>query len=347
MHADDSEAALTNDSSLESRSIIRLRSVTKTYGGGIRALDGIDLDIPAGVTGLLGPNGSGKSTLIKGLLGLLRFDSGQATVLGYPLPTGQFDIRRRVGYVPEDDCYVAGLTGIESVALMARLSGITGAESLRRSHEVLDFSDLAEERYRPVETYSTGMRQKLKFAQAMVHDPSVLIMDEPTTGLDPSGRAAMLGRIKTLATRHGKSILVSTHILHDVRATCDHVVIVAGGRVAASESFEVLSRPIRPGWRVKVDGDDGDLVAQLQTQRWTAARELGAVWLSRDDATDPSEIFEVADATGTVIRNLEPAKNSLEQIFLNVVRSQSAATSNPAAIDQAVPDTTTRLHADN
>ena len=189
------------------------------------ALTDVSLRVEPGVTGLLGPNGSGKSTLIKALLGLVRTQQGSGSALGYRWPEQVRSIRDRVGYLPEDDCYIAGLTGIESVSFMAELSGLPGMEALRRAHEISDFCDIKEERYRPVESYSTGMRQKLKFAQALVHDPPFLILDEPTTGLDPDQRESMLRRIGTLASTHGKSVMLSTHILPDVRAVCDGGVL--------------------------------------------------------------------------------------------------------------------------
>lgn len=223
---------------------IELAGVTKRYGTKT-ALDDVYLTIGSGITGLLGPNGSGKSTLIKSVLGLLQIQKGQATVMGLTLPSQLHRIRDAVGYLPEDDCFISGLSGIESVRFMAELSGLEPQEALRRSHESLDFAGISQERYRNVETYSTGMRQKLKFAQAIVHDPPLLILDEPTTGLDPEQRTSMLRKIKNLALEHGKSILISTHILHDVRTVCDQVVIMSQGRIRLVDSLENLSRPAR------------------------------------------------------------------------------------------------------
>ncbi|MCB0301649.1 MAG: ABC transporter ATP-binding protein, partial [Calditrichaeota bacterium] len=175
------------------------------------------------------PNGSGKSTLIKSLLGLLKIQAGTASVLGHRLPGELRAIRDRVGYLPEDDCFISGLTGIESVRFMARLSGLPEMEGLRRAHEVLDFADIAQERYRNVETYSTGMRQKLKFAQALVHDPQLLILDEPTSGLDPNQILQFRKNIKELGRE--KTILLSTHILQEVDAVADRVLFVHDGRL--------------------------------------------------------------------------------------------------------------------
>jgi ABC-2 type transport system ATP-binding protein len=182
--------------------ILEFQGVSKRYGQHL-ALADVNVAIRPGVTGLLGPNGSGKSTLIKAILGLVKIDTGSGQVLGYPWPLQTRTIRDQVGYLPEDDCYILGLQGIESVQMMARLSGIEKTEALRRAHEVLDFCDVGQERYRNVETYSTGMRQKLKFAQAIVHDPPMIILDEPTTGLDPAQREEFLDRIAALSNIHG------------------------------------------------------------------------------------------------------------------------------------------------
>ena len=156
--------------------------------------------------------------------------------------------------MPEDDCYLPGLIGVEMVRFAARLSGLPSVEALRRAHEILDFCGIEQERYRPVETYSAGMRQKLKFAQSIVHDPPLLILDEPTSALDPEEREAMLQRIRILAAKHGKSVLVSTHILPDVQAICDTVIILAKGRVRLVEKLSVLSRPVSPAFHVRVLG---------------------------------------------------------------------------------------------
>ena len=173
--------------------LIELNDLSKDYGS-FRALSGVSLRIDEGITGLLGPNGAGKSTLIKVLLGLVKINSGHGHVLGFPIGQSVAQVRTQIGYMPEDDCYVHGLSGIESIQVAARLSGFSETEALRRGHEILDFCGMGQERYRPVETYSTGMRQKLRFAMAIVHDPKLLILDEPTSGLDPEEREAMLNK---------------------------------------------------------------------------------------------------------------------------------------------------------
>lgn len=299
--------------------IISLNGVTKLYSG-FRALDDISLEIKPGITGLLGPNGSGKSTLIKSLLGLVRNHQGTGKVLGLQWPREVREIRDRVGYLPEDDCYIAGLTGIEAVAFMANLSGLPKTEGMRRAHEITDFCDIGEEKYRSVEAYSTGMRQKLKFAQALVHDPPFLILDEPTTGLDPDQRDAMLRRIRTLARDHGKSILLSTHILPDVKAVCDQVIILARGKVRVHDSMENLSKPAEPTLNVMTYGKKDAFLSGLDKAGYTVTTKTdGALKIIGTNIEQVSNIWDIAAATETSIRRLAPAQNSLEEIFFQAV----------------------------
>ncbi len=326
----------TSHSATTIENVLVLHGVTKRYGRRT-ALNNVTLKVGAGVTGLLGPNGSGKSTLIKSLLGLLSIQAGSAEVLGFKLPKQLRAIRDLVGYLPEDDCFISGLTGIESVQFMARLSGLNAVEGLRRSHEVLDFADIGQERYRNVETYSTGMRQKLKFAQAIVHDPQLLILDEPTTGLDPEQRNAMLRKIRTLAREHGKSIVISTHILHDVRAVCQQVIIMAAGEVRLVDSLENLSQPAQHGLALQVERrsqasldepyPDARRLVDLLQQRGMAGelRRDGSVWVAGLDQPVCRPVWEAARDCDVQIRQLGSARNSLEQVFFQAVRETQHA----------------------
>lgn len=308
-----------------SGSIVELHEIVKDYGR-VRALSGVTMTIGGGVTGLLGPNGAGKTTLIKVLLGLVRISSGRGSVLGYDLELQPRMIRQNVGFMPEDDCYIAGLSGVEMVQFAARLSGLPSIEALRRAHEILDFCGVEQERYRTVDTYSTGMRQKVKFAQSIVHDPPFLILDEPTAGLDPDERVAMLHRIELLARQAGKAVLISTHILPDVRAICDTVVIVAQGEVRVIDSLEALSKPASPAIHIRTAGDSEPLVRRIE-------RGGGTVWIQPDgtlrvmiDQSSTAElVWSWARETGVGIRSLAPSRNSLEQIFMDAVRGEHRA----------------------
>jgi ABC-2 type transport system ATP-binding protein len=304
--------------------VVEIIGVTKRYND-VCALTDVSLRVEAGVTGLLGPNGSGKSTLIKALLGLVRTQEGSGSALGHAWPEEVRSIRDKVGYLPEDDCYIAGLTGIESVAFMAELSGLPGMEALRRAHEIADFCDIKEERYRPVESYSTGMRQKLKFAQALVHDPPFLILDEPTTGLDPDQREAMLRRIRTLARTHGKSVMLSTHILPDVRAVCDRVIMLVRGKVQIVDTLENLSRPSEPTVRVVAFGDSEDFVSRLRESGCDADLQTdGSLRVTGIDSGDLSTLWEIAAATNTALGSVAPAVNSLDKIFFEAAAAAEA-----------------------
>ncbi len=306
---------------------VRLNGVTKKYGR-LVALDQISLAIGTGVTGLLGPNGAGKTTLIKVLLGLVRTSHGDGQVLGIPLRGNARKIRARVGYMPEDDCYIAGLSGVELVQFMAQLSGQKGVEGLRRAHEILDYCDIRQERYRDVATYSTGMRQKLKFAQAIIHDPPLLILDEPTAGLDPEERLAMLNRIRSLSTVAGKAVLISTHILPDVRTICDDVVIMVNGRIRVVERLAVLSRPTTPAYSVRLAGpvEPFRQCVEADGLEWKMDRD-GALTIHGlgEDATD--RIWRWSRESGVDLRHLAPATNSLEDVFLRAIRESAVADS--------------------
>ena len=301
--------------------VFELESVSKSYDSK-QVLKNVTLSIPSGVVGLLGPNGCGKSTLIKSILGLVSIDSGRGKVLGFDWPTQVRIVRDHVGYLPEDDCYLQGLQGIESIQMMARLSGLQKKEALRRSHEVADYCDLGQERYRNVETYSTGMRQKLKFAQALVHDPQWIILDEPTTGLDPAQREEFLDRIHVLANQKGKSILLSTHILHDVVQTCDYVVIMAAGRIRVFNSLENLQRPSQEGLQISVVSGAEKLCRALASQGIECSLKSDSEFVaSGDQKMIQDRIWKSSVQEQVVVLRMEQAKNSLEQAFLDAVRS--------------------------
>lgn len=305
--------------------LVRLDRLVKDYGQH-RALNGVSLEINRGITGLLGPNGAGKSTLIKVLLGLVKVSAGGGTVLGFDLAKDGRQIRTNVGYMPEDDCYIAGMSGVEVVRFSACLSGIPYLEGLRRAHEILDFSGVEQERYRDIDTYSTGMRQKIKFAQAIVHDPPLLILDEPTSALDPEEREAMLARIRTLSTKHGKTVILSTHILPDVRQVCDHVIILAGGEIRLSESLDVLMRPSAPGVTIRTASDASQLVELLRGRGHSIQQsDVTTFFVEAVDVRETSHVWELAAAAEVGVLSMTPVQNSLDQIFMNAVREDEHA----------------------
>ncbi|MEC7566108.1 MAG: ABC transporter ATP-binding protein [Planctomycetota bacterium] len=309
------------ESEAKVESIISLSRLTKRYGRFL-ALNDVSVEIPVGITGLLGPNGAGKSTMIKVLLGLVKLTSGYGQILGYPLDAKNFQtIRSQVGYMPEDDCFIEGIAGVEMVQFAAQLTGYPAMRSLQRAHEVLDFCGTGQERYRQVETYSTGMRQKLKFAQAIVHSPKLLILDEPTSGLDPEERTAMLNRIKLLGQRSSMSVIICTHILKDVQEICKHAAVLVDGTIRLVESVENLRRPATPSFQVRVVGSTQNFIDLVNQEGGSAV--LGnhnAITIQDPEMMGERRIWEWARDAGVGVKSIVPAKVSMEEVFIQVVK---------------------------
>src|SRR3984885_1597739 len=223
------------------RMLFQFEGVRKTYGS-VVALDNLSVAAPAGAIGLLGPNGSGKTTMIRSLLGLTRVDRGTGHVLGMDFRRRQLDIRRAVGFVPEDECLFPHVVGVEFVAYAGELVGMSTKDAMQRSHEVLDYVGLGEARYRKVDTYSTGMKQRLKLASAIVHDPQLLILDEPTNGMDAAGRQEILDLAKDLSHNKGMSLLFSSHLLPDVEAVCNYIIVMGNGKLLTQGTMEELKQ---------------------------------------------------------------------------------------------------------
>src|SRR6266849_2531969 len=223
-------------------SVVELEAVTVQYAGNA-ALRDVTTSFAAGAVGLLGPNGAGKSTLIKTLLGFIVPVSGRMRVLGLDVAESPLDIRARVGYMPETDGHIPGMNAVSFVAYCGELAGLPRADAMQRAHEMLFYVGLGEARYRNVETYSTGMKQRIKLAQALVHDPDLLFLDEPTNGMDPKGRDEMLELIRDLARNKGVNLILSSHLLPDVEYTCESVVVMDKGRIAAAGPIDALKQP--------------------------------------------------------------------------------------------------------
>jgi ABC-2 type transport system ATP-binding protein len=310
---------------------VRLEGVTKRYGRRT-VLDRVSLDVPAGITGLVGPNGAGKSTLVRAILGLVRLAAGRVRVRGLDPALHPRRVRRLVGVVPEDDAAVPGLSGVEMVQYAARLSGLPATEGLRRAHEVLDWCDAGQERYRAVETLSVGMRQKVAFAAALVHDPAVVILDEPTNGLDPLERRAMLGRLVALARDHGKAILISTHVLRDVQSICDGLVLLVRGQVRLAGSVGALTDIGTHDLRLRGTGPVEPLAARL-TSRGVPARVAAdghGLLVQAGDTATVRAVWEEAVAAGVVVESLEPERRSLEDVFLTALAAADTEGPNHA-----------------
>jgi ABC-2 type transport system ATP-binding protein len=304
--------------------LIELENISHWYGTQA-ALRDVSLRVEPGRIGLLGPNGAGKSTLLKILMGLLTPSRGGGRFLGRDLGTSGIELRRRIGYMAEADALIPGLRGAEYVALAGELYGMPRRHAVRRAHEVLNYLGLQDARYRRLEEYSTGMKQRLKLAQALVHDPEVLLLDEPTSGLDPAGRDAMLRLLLTLGTDHQKSLIVSTHLLSDVERVCDTVIILHGGQVLRHGRTEALRKARRDRYRLQIEPDGGDAGGFLDDLRaegvtllsHNGANELRVLvpdgWVSR-------LFFALADHRRVVLRGLQRDDENLEELFHRVIQ---------------------------
>ncbi|MFI5843409.1 ABC transporter ATP-binding protein [Catenuloplanes sp. NPDC051500] len=221
--------------------LIATQSLTKVYGGRVTALSDLTLSVGPGVVGLVGANGAGKSTLIKLLLGLMPPTSGSLRVLGMDPTTQAADVRKRVGYMPENDCLPPELSAAEFVTHLGRISGLPRTAARERASEALRHVGLYEERYRQIGGYSTGMKQRVKLAQALVHDPDLLLLDEPTNGLDPAGRDAMLNLIARIGSEFGISVVVCSHLLGEVERICDSLIAIDGGKLLRSAELSTMT----------------------------------------------------------------------------------------------------------
>src|SRR6267143_1025214 len=238
----------------EGASVVTLEGVTVAYGRN-HALRDVTSSFSAGAVGLLGPNGAGKSTMIKTLLGFIVPERGRMQVLGLDVAKSPLEIRARVGYMPESDSHIPGMNAVSFVAYCGELSGLVAADAMQRAHEVLYYVGLGEARYRTVETYSTGMKQRIKLAQALVHDPDLLLLDEPTNGMDPTGREEMLALVRDLAHNKNISLILSSHVMPDVESVCDTVVVMNRGRVVMRGPIAALKGPSGRMFEVRIKGD--------------------------------------------------------------------------------------------
>lgn len=289
--------------------IFETTGLGKTYGIQ-QVLADVSLRVPPGTIGLLGPNGAGKTTLIKCLLNLEPPTSGSATVLGCATAANNRKSREKVGYSPEQDCHISGMAGCEYVTYCGQLSGMSFRKARQRAHEILDLVGMGQERYRLIDTYSTGMKQRVKLAQALVHDPELVILDEPTNGLDPSGREHILRLIGSLWHEFGISVVICSHLLHDVDRICDRVIIIAGGRVRENDTLANLKARRRRTVEVAPSSaierfvsafeSSGLAVEKLSNGRLRVPSETeSADWLltlMRDQELPPAEIFASPNA---------------------------------------------------
>lgn len=298
--------------------LFELHGVTKTYGR-VTALDDLTIAAPRGAVGLLGPNGSGKTTLIRTLLGLVNPDRGRGNLLGRDIRRERYEIRRMIGFVPEDECLFPQVVGVEFVAYAGELVGMSPSDARQRSHEVLDYVGLGEVRYRRVETYSTGMKQKLKLAAAIVHDPQLLILDEPTNGMDPAGREEVLALARDLAHAKGMNLLFSSHLLPDVEFVCDFVIVLGAGRALARGRIQELKEVHRQRYEVRVKNDATQFIERLREVGCDARPGDETIIVELPAGQSTNLLWELAAAQPCQIRHLRPLRGTLEEVFLKAV----------------------------
>jgi len=294
--------------------LISTEALTKRYPGGVTALDGLTLDLEPGIIGLVGANGAGKSTFLRILLGLLEPTSGRASVLGQDVRTGGTSLRRYLGYMPESDCLPPDMTATDFVGQMGRLSGLPAAAARERAAEVLRHVGLFEERYRPMGGYSTGMKQRVKLAQALVHDPRLLLLDEPTNGLDPAGRDEMLALVQRTGTEFGIAVIVASHLLGEIERVCDFLVAIDAGRLIRAAPLGSFTE--RTGM-LAVEVEEGAArLAEALLRRGLAATVDGRTVLVELQDDRPWDLVrdEVAELELPLVR-MEQRRRGLEELF--------------------------------
>ncbi len=299
--------------SMVSMPLLTTEAVTKRYGD-VTALDALDLELEPGIIGLVGANGAGKSTLIKILLGLVEPTSGSASLLGFDVARQGVELRQFVGYMPEHDCLSPDVSATELVTHLAQVNGLPRSAARERTAETLRHVGLFEERYREIGGYSTGMKQRVKLAQALVHDPRVLLLDEPTNGLDPEGRDEMLDLVARTGREFGIAILMASHLLGEIERVCDHLVVVDAGRLVQSAPVASLTERT-PVVAVEVEGD-GAMLARRLTESGLKVREEGRTVLVglEDDGLYDHVRDSVVDLGLGLVR-LEQRRQALEDLF--------------------------------
>src|SRR6188768_1075379 len=299
--------------------VVELQRVTVRYGART-ALQAVSAVFPPGAVGLLGPNGAGKSTMIRALLGCVPPTEGELTVLGLDVAKSPLAVRGRIGYMPENDGHIPGMNAVSFVAFCAELSGLPRADAMQRAHEVLFYVGLGEARYRNVETYSTGMKQRIKLAQALVHDPDLLFLDEPTNGMDPKGREEMLDLIVDIARNKGINVILSSHLLPDVEHTCDHVIVLDKGAVATQGRIEGLKGPGGSVVELRFKGEPAPFLAALAGAGFQVhASDDDIMRVFVPEGHDPQAIFPLAAAHRIQVRHFRASVETLEDVFAKAV----------------------------
>ena len=300
--------------------MIEAKNVIKKYGQ-VTALDDFTVDIPKGKIGILGPNGAGKSTFVKIALGLIESTSGDITVLGENLDKNSIEIRKKIGYMPEHDCIPNKMTGVEFLIEMGQVSGLDYQTATQRTHEILGHLRMGEEKYRLIEEYSGGMRQKIKLAQGLVHGPELMFLDEPTSGLDPNARQEMLETINGLAEISNTNVLLSTHILQDVETVCDYVIIVNNGKLQIKENVKELVKRQTDTIQIRVGENSDEFISILKQNNNKRNIEITERWIRIPYKNEESfkEIISAAASAKCQLYEMERIAMTMDNIYLEVV----------------------------
>lgn len=304
--------------------VIRTEAICKSYGN-FTALKNVGIEVPKGAIGLLGPNGAGKSTFIKCLLQQTSITSGKAYLLGKEVGKFGREIRKRVGYNPEQDCHIPGMIGCEYVTYCALLSGLPFEVARQRTHEMLDYVGMGQERYRKIETYSTGMRQKIKLAQCLVHDPEIVFLDEPTNGLDPKGQKLILDLIRSLWKDRGISFVLSSHLMHDVQYVCDHIIMIAHGTVLVNENIQQLIDRQTPFAEISLYQDSGKAEDIFRKEGWNPVMQPNRRIRIEHGKKTLEPILNVLQRNNLRPIEIIPNPNVLEDIFVRAMEENALA----------------------
>ena len=300
--------------------MIEAKNVIKKYGQ-VTALDDFTVDIPKGKIGILGPNGAGKSTFVKIALGLIESTSGDITVLGENLDKNSIEIRKKIGYMPEHDCIPNKMTGVEFLIEMGQISGLDYQTATQRTHEILGHLRMGEEKYRLIEEYSGGMRQKIKLAQGLVHGPELMFLDEPTSGLDPNARQEMLETINGLSEISNTNVLLSTHILQDVETVCDYVIIINNGKLQIKENVKELVKRQTDTIQIRVGENSDNFISILKQNNNKRDIEITERWIRIPYKNEESfkEIISAAASAKCQLYEMERIAMTMDNIYLEVV----------------------------
>ena len=303
--------------------VIEAAGLCKNFGGQ-KALDNVSVRVPRGTIGLLGPNGAGKTTFIKCLLSLELPSSGSAKLLGRDIRAGSRASREKIGYSPEQDCHIPGMAGCEYVTYCGQLSGMPFVMARQRAHEILDLVGMGQERYRRVETYSTGMRQRVKLAQALVHDPELVFLDEPTNGLDPAGREHVLRLVGSLWRDFGISVVMSSHLLRDIERVCDRVIIIGRGRVLEHDSVAALKDKHRRIIEIAPAGGTDRYAAALAGEGLAVVRLPNGRLRVESESDSIEWVLKLMQAKGLPPAEIISNPDALHELFIKAVSDANA-----------------------